>query len=132
MKNINQLEKCIISRFKMKVWLDDIRPPPKGWVWVTNPQEAIRLLNLGTITDLSLDHDLSLPEPNNGYMVVCWLEKETFINPKFELPKINIHTASPIASIKMKMGILNIRKWYKKKIELTRMSDTNFRIYLGE
>ena len=62
----------------MRVWLDDERPPPEGWVWVKSGQEAIH--NLGshrgaqerldfwehyglrdfwTITHMSFDHDLA-------------------------------------------------------------------------
>ena len=44
----------------MKVWLDDRREPPPGWVWVKTPAETIALLEAGGVDELSLDHDLGL------------------------------------------------------------------------
>jgi Cyclic-phosphate processing Receiver domain len=65
----------------VKVWLDDRRPPypdPKTWVWVKTPAEAIELLQTGTVTELSLDHDLGLTDGERevtGYDVVTWIER---------------------------------------------------------
>jgi hypothetical protein len=44
----------------MKVWLDDIRPAPQGWIRVRSYQEAVALIqDQGErITEISLDHDL--------------------------------------------------------------------------
>ena len=42
----------------MKVYLDDLRPVPDGWVLAKTASEAIGLLTTRTVTDLSLDHDL--------------------------------------------------------------------------
>ena len=42
----------------MKLYLDDEREAPEGWVRVRRPGEAIRLLKTGAVTDLSLDRDL--------------------------------------------------------------------------
>lgn len=47
----------------MKVWLDDVRPAPDGWVLVTSYEEFARLLvNVpdGSIEEMSLDHDLAV------------------------------------------------------------------------
>lgn len=41
----------------MKVFLDDERETPDGWVSVYWPQEAIELLIAGGVTGISLDHD---------------------------------------------------------------------------
>jgi hypothetical protein len=42
------------------VWLDDVRPAPRGWRRARTPDEAINLLRTGRVTELSLDHDLGL------------------------------------------------------------------------
>lgn len=42
----------------MKVFLDDERRTPEGWVRVYWPDEAIALLQTGQVTEISLDHDL--------------------------------------------------------------------------
>ena len=43
----------------MRVWLDDQRAAPEGWVHVRTPEEAIELLRGGEVEELSLDHDLA-------------------------------------------------------------------------
>jgi hypothetical protein len=46
----------------LRVWVDDSRPAPKGWIWAKNAEEAkIRLLS-GHVEDLSLDFDLDNPD----------------------------------------------------------------------
>lgn len=65
----------------MKIWLDDIREPPKRyesetWAWAKTPQEAIDLLELGTTSFMSFDHDLGLAEDGSdmtGYQVALWM-----------------------------------------------------------
>lgn len=42
----------------MRVWLDDRRPAPKGWIWVKTVEEAQQLLLEGPVIEMSLDHDL--------------------------------------------------------------------------
>jgi hypothetical protein len=42
----------------MKVFLDDERVAPERWTRVYWPKEAIRLLESGTVEEISLDHDL--------------------------------------------------------------------------
>ena len=54
----------------MKVYLDDTRPAPPGWILVRWPEEAIALLEAGEVTDLSLDHNLGDDECGTGYDVL--------------------------------------------------------------
>jgi len=42
----------------LNLWLDDMRSPPKGWVWAKNIGLAKRLLTTGKVDHASLDHDL--------------------------------------------------------------------------
>ncbi len=44
----------------MKLWLDDVRPPPDGtWAWVKNVEDAKQAFLINSnITEASLDHDL--------------------------------------------------------------------------
>ncbi len=45
---------------RVKIWLDDIRDAPPGWVRAFTPEQVIGLLQLGKVTALALDHDLGL------------------------------------------------------------------------
>src|SRR5512132_2943655 len=49
-----------VRKRRMKVWLDDERSAPAGWVRVRTPEETIELLRSGAVEELSLDHDLGL------------------------------------------------------------------------
>jgi hypothetical protein len=63
----------------VKVWLDDRREAPEGWVRVRTPEEATELLRGGAVEELSLDHDLGLDvgaRERTGYAVLLWLERE--------------------------------------------------------
>lgn len=44
----------------MKLWLDDIRPAPEGWVWVKTAYAAKAHLARFTVEVASLDHDLGI------------------------------------------------------------------------
>lgn len=42
----------------MKLWIDDLRPAPEGWLWAKTPAEALGYLTTGNISEVSFDHDL--------------------------------------------------------------------------
>lgn len=42
----------------MKLWHDDIRPAPEGWVWARTNDEAKTHLKTGLVEEISMDHDL--------------------------------------------------------------------------
>jgi hypothetical protein len=44
-----------------KVWLDDNRPAPEGWLWCRNVEEAALKLLMGPVDEMSLDFDLDQP-----------------------------------------------------------------------
>lgn len=43
-----------------KLWHDDIRPAPKGWLWARTNAQAKHILSTESITEISMDHDLGL------------------------------------------------------------------------
>jgi hypothetical protein len=95
----------------MKVYLDDERPVPDGWIGCKTPSEAIELLKTGQVETISLDHDLGLvhinPEPT-GYDVLIWLEREVFTNDFVPPRYIRIHTANAVAMQRMKLLVRRI------------------------
>lgn len=91
----------------MKVYLDDERNTPDGWIRVYWPEEAIELLKSGEVTELSLDHDLGDDDHGTGYDVVLWIEEAVFTQGFFP-PKIKVHSANTSARKKMELGIINI------------------------
>ncbi|WP_129647616.1 cyclic-phosphate processing receiver domain-containing protein [Peristeroidobacter agariperforans] len=93
----------------MKVFLDDERATPEGWVRVYWPAEAVALLETGNVTEVSLDHDLGDDEKGTGYDVVLWIE-EAVATRGFRPPKMSVHSANSSARIKMERGIQNIQR----------------------
>ena len=47
---------------KVRLWLDDVRPPPEGWRWARTVDEAKKILSENEVVECSLDHDLGLHE----------------------------------------------------------------------
>ena len=99
----------------MKVWLDDERKAPEGWVHVKTPLQAIELLKTGNVEEISLDNDLGMfnyQPPNEGYHVANYIE-EAAITGTLKPLKIRIHTQNPVARDKMKAAIRNAyRAWH--------------------
>ena len=91
----------------MKVYLDDERNTPDGWVRVYWPEEAIELLKSGVVEEISLDHDLGDDERGTGYDVVLWIE-EAVATKAFKPPKVKVHSANSSARQKMEQGIEQI------------------------
>lgn len=71
----------------MKIWLDDQRPMPTGFdLHITSAFEAMRLIALGEVTKIGLDHDLGNEEEvGNGHMVSDFIEECAFFN---RIPRI--------------------------------------------
>lgn len=52
------LEQAETLRGTLRVWLDDSRPAPPGWLRVTTVRNARRLVEAGLVREISLDYDL--------------------------------------------------------------------------
>jgi hypothetical protein len=93
----------------MKVFIDDIRPAPEGWLQARTVTDAIKTIaRFNTeITDISIDHDIS-------YAVTVAGETRPFPSPEtFQavayyiaavcLPEVNItiHSANPVGCLEL-------------------------------
>lgn len=93
----------------MKVFLDDVREAPPGWIRVHWPDEAIRLLETGEVDELLLDHDLGDDERGTGYDVLLWIE-EAVVLRGFRPPVISVHSSNPAARQRMQAAIAAIER----------------------
>lgn len=76
-----------------KLWVDDERPAPEGWIWSKNSLDAINELHKGwpkPIDEMSLDHDLGGDDTTRR--VVLWLCE----NPDYWPPVVRVHSANPV------------------------------------
>lgn len=93
----------------MKVFLDDERATPEGWVRTFWPEEVIALLETGQVVELSLDHDLGDDEHGTGYTVLLWLEEQVALHGMAP-PELRVHSANSSARLKMEAAIASIRR----------------------
>lgn len=90
----------------MKIWVDDVRPVPDGYVGTKSVNETIKLIEKaekeGTdIELLDLDHDLGdyATDGGDAIKILDFLaERETFY-------PIKIHTANPVGRENMERMI---------------------------
>ena len=114
------------AKKQMKVYLDDVRAAPDGWVRTYWPEEVIELLKTGKVTEISLDHDLGdhfgrpegIDKERTGYDVLVWLERMV-ATEGFTPPVIHIHTANWVAEARMKSTRDNIYKYAKDGYDRT-------------
>jgi hypothetical protein len=101
----------------MKLYVDDLRKCPEGWTLARNNTEAIRLLATGYVEEISIDHDICVPNVefiDNSVRKRLAIGEETFqpvayylaaMKPELRPVVINFHTANPAGATKM-MDIL--------------------------
>lgn len=98
----------------MKLWIDDVRPAPDGYVWCRSVDDAkyciIRSRNidrnskkLSTIELIDIDHDAGdyAAEGGDYIKLLDWLEEKQFSYP------IHIHSMNPV-------GVANMRAIIQK------------------
>lgn len=77
----------------MKIWLDDLRRPPDDtWHWCTTIYCAKGLLQLYTVTEMSLDNDLGEGQ-EEGRRLVLWMCDQNV----WPTGDITIHSANCVA-----------------------------------
>ena len=89
----------------MKIWLDDLRKAPCGYIWCHSVNETILFIekNKSDIELIDLDHDLGDFAKDGGdaiYLMDYLIEKKLFY-------KLNFHTANPV-------GLANMLRLYDR------------------
>jgi len=94
----------------MKIFLDDEREAPEGWLRVRWPEDVIKILMREKVEEISLDHDLGDDEHGTGYDVILWIEYAV-ATWGFKPPIITVHSANSSARLKMEAGIESIKRF---------------------
>ena len=86
----------------MKLWVDDVRPAPYGYVWVKTVNDAILQIEMHEQNNIpflliSLDHDAGDYGPPDYIKVLDWLEETGRNYP------IRIHSMNTV-------GVENMRR----------------------
>lgn len=97
----------------MKLFLDDLRPTPAGWSRVYTPDQAIAVLKRGNVEEISFDHDLSLPEPENGHKVALFIEEGAF-NGTIKPLKWSIHSGNPVGRGNIERAMKSAERFWEE------------------
>ena len=102
----------------VKLWLDDIREVPEGWVWFKTAEEAIEALKSGLYTEISFDHDLGdefgLDTLGTGYSVAVWIEEMAWLGQINRL-RWHIHSANPVGRRNIEFAMRNADIFWNEK-----------------
>ena len=100
----------------IKLWHDDVRPAPDGWIWArTNAQACAILENSWPVIEISMDHDLGfhdveIPDDPDEFLAVMQLKGDEeegtelvqwMIDNDKVPPNIRIHSWNPDGARKM-------------------------------
>jgi hypothetical protein len=107
-----------LTEKSIKVWLDDERKAPSGWVSFKTVPELISFYekNYKDIVEISLDHDLG-EYTYTGYEFLKWLEKKVHYDEFNSVPKINVHSANPVGKKRMLQAIKSIENKIGLKVK---------------
>ena len=95
----------------MKIWLDDLRPAPQGYIWCRSVNEAKRGIadneKSQTIELIDCDHDLGdfAHDGGDGIKLLDWLLERGTLYP------VALHTMNPVGRDNM----LRILRCFWKK-----------------
>ena len=98
-----------------KLWLDDERPAPEGWILCRTPAEFYEALVWDApIEEASFDHDLGYfvgDREVTGYDILCVIEGLAAQNEWELIPKkMKIHSANSAGRKKMRLAIESIER----------------------
>ena len=99
----------------MKIWLDDIRPAPNGYVHCKSVNQAKKyiLSYCPQVTNqdifLDLDHDLGdyYKDGGDAVKLLDWLEEQNLVNARYFF---HLHTANPVGAENMRL-IIQKNNW---------------------
>ena len=86
----------------MKIWLDDLRPAPAGFVWCRSVNEAKKAITENektqTIEWIDCDHDLGdhAADGGDGIKLLDWLLERGTLYP------VALHTMNPVGRENMR------------------------------
>ena len=91
----------------MKIWLDDIRPAPEGYIWCKSVNAAKQIIVSAeeSILLIDCDHDLGefAYDGGDGIKLLDWLAEKCLYYP------VKLHTMNPVGRENM-LRLIN-RYW---------------------
>lgn len=101
----------------MKIYVDDIRKTPEGYIRTYSVKETIELIKIheNEIEEISLDHDAG--DYGDDYIKILeWLEELKYVEGKEPCKLFYLHTGNPVGRERMRQ-IINHCGWEEKEVE---------------
>lgn len=97
----------------MRIYLDDERSTPDGYIRTYTVEETIALIqtNNGDVETVSLDNDLGTGL-KEGREVMKWIEEQAYHNTLLPIPHLIIHSGNPVAQDEMMTARYNAWKFW--------------------
>lgn len=116
MLNVIAMNRVSMSENKVyKIYMDDLRKTPSGWIRTYTVEETIEVLESRKVTHLSLDNDLG-EGMVEGYKVLDWLEEQVFFDKTFPIPLIRIHSSNASRVEYMKLALDKIERIRQEQV----------------
>lgn len=95
----------------IKIWLDDIRPPPDNtWMATTTAVSAIDCFSsINNVEFISFDHDLGTKL--TGYSVAKFIELMAY-EGKLKRVRWDIHSANPVGKANIEMAMRKAEEYW--------------------
>lgn len=113
-----QIERIFLSKNssdKVCLFLDDVRPTPKGWLRFRTAESLIEFLtwNKEKVYAVSLDNDLG-PDYTEGRMVANWIEENAFHGTLKPIPHLAVHSDNNVAIAYINAAFNNAKKYWEQ------------------
>ena len=78
----------------VRLWLDDVRPAPSGWVLARSVNDAIEVMRRGGVAFASLDHDLGefAHDGGDGSRLTDWMAE----NDLWPAEGVRVHSSNAV------------------------------------
>lgn len=104
---------------RLKLYVDDERVEPTGWVRVSTATNALAILATGMVEELSLDHDLDTHVDTRngesreltGYEIACRLEEQAVAGNWDLVPRVlRCHSTNPDGRKRIEQAFAHIER----------------------
>ncbi len=99
----------LLNENKIKIWLDDTREAPDGFLPFNNIEDIIKLINKNRVGYISFDHDLGYEK--TGCDLARYIEEKAY-NGEIDSIGWDVHSANPVGSKKIKQAMNNADKYW--------------------
>lgn len=93
------------THIHVRLWIDDMRWPPDGWIWAKNSAEAIFCFRNFVVLECSFDHDLG--GDDTSMVIIDWLDHQVSANV-MNLPEWSVHSSNPVGRQNMTRALERI------------------------